>query len=176
MNYEWIIALAAGVLAGAFGGLVAPLLIERFRSSLVIRQEEIKNQLKKSEFFFENQYLAAKEFSAFFYALVPQKQHFADEWDEAMGHLATDLPDYGVYLSRFLEKYDVLLSEETIKSISNAISIVTDYIDEETSVSEIPENYPKFLEQDAPKFGGQFYKAAELAHKAIREVIRKQIK
>lgn len=47
MEYEWLIALGTSVFAGAFGGLGAPLLIERFRSSLVIRQEEIKNQLKK---------------------------------------------------------------------------------------------------------------------------------
>lgn len=172
MNYDWVIALVAG----GFGGLVAPLLLERFRSSLVIRQEEIKNQLKKSEFFFENQYLAAKEFSSFFYGLLPQKQHFSDEWDDAMEDLSSHLADHGEFLSYFLEKYDVLFSEETINLIAKAQSVVADYIDEETQASERPESYPRFLEQGAPKFGDQFYKAAELAHKAIREEIRKQIK
>ncbi|MBD3611206.1 MAG: hypothetical protein HUJ13_02095, partial [Hydrogenovibrio crunogenus] len=69
----------------------------------------IKKQLKKSEFFFENQYFAAKEFSSFFYGLLPQKQHFADERDEVMGNLSLQLVEYGEFLSYFLEKYDVLL-------------------------------------------------------------------
>src|SRR5690554_1853412 len=103
MVYDWIIAIAAG----AFGGLLAPFIIEKFRSSLVIKQEEIKNQLKKSEFFFGNQYTAAQEFSSFFYSLLPQKHHFTDDWESVMGDLASKLPIHGEYLNRFMEQYSI---------------------------------------------------------------------
>ncbi|WP_029935164.1 hypothetical protein [Thiomicrospira pelophila] len=176
MSWDWIITFAVSAVTGALSGLAVPMFIERYRSKLVIRQEEIKNQLKKSEFFFEHQYLAAQEFSSFFYGLLPQKHHFADKWDDVMKHLSSQLPDHGEFLSYFLEKYDVLLSEVTIAQIAKAKTVVYAYIDEETEEAEIVQNYPIWLEKKALGFGDQFYQAVEQAHKALRNELRKQIK
>lgn len=64
---------------------------------------------------------------------------------KSWGNLETRLPDYGEFLSKFLEKYDVLFSERVIDAILNAKRVVNSYIDEETQTLELPKNYLSFL-------------------------------
>ena len=170
-----LISFLYAPLAGILGGLIAPYLLEKFRSKLVIRQEQIKNQLKKSEFFFEKQFQAAQAFNFFTYRSLPNKQHYLEEIEDSMGRLAGNLSDYGESIKEFLELNDVLFTENTTILIKAILTVVGEYEDAKSKAIEESTN-TAWYERDEPEYGERFYNAVLLAHQAIRNEVRAQIK
>jgi hypothetical protein len=97
--------------------------LERIKADFVRDLESYKVQLKKSEFFFQREFDAAREFSSIVHKVIPTRQRHPDmDWSEAMDDVIGSFGKTEERLEEFLELHGVVLTEDERELVNVAIS------------------------------------------------------
>jgi hypothetical protein len=136
---EWIwreaggeIPLRGRLFAGRYLGrlcrrrwpLLADRYVERLKHEIQQELESYKTKLKKSEFLFEKEFVAASEFIALHRRFYPRYRFRETEWDDACEDFAHQFRDVEKALEAYLADHGAALSKNILDQISDAIGQV----------------------------------------------------
>jgi len=97
--------------------------LESLKKNLLQDLESYKIRLKKSEFIFEKEFLAASEFVSLRRSFLPTYSHPNMEWEDACEYMARDLDDIESKLESYISKHGAVLAEDVINLISHCTGI-----------------------------------------------------
>ena len=147
--------------------------LERLKSDFTQDTEKYKIQLKKSEFFFQEQYKAANEFASFYYQILPEKAHVTMEWEDAMCEVVKKFAKHRDWLAVFVASYSIILDKESIDLLQKCSYEITKYFDakDEREMHELSTHW-----DGEYKYGDSFYDIATKANEYIKNLVVQQIK
>jgi len=150
-------------------------LLENIKSRYSLHGEQYKIQLKKSEFFFQEQFKASLQFGAFFNSILPEKEHFLMEWEDAARYLADHFEEYKFFLNEFVSSFDILFSQDIINLVHQCNSVIISY-NTDHDQHQMNEYSEALWEDKKWAYGDEFYTAVKKAHEAIKKTIWEQVK
>ncbi|MDB5430304.1 MAG: hypothetical protein JWP35_1420 [Caulobacter sp.] len=100
--------------------------LERVRNTLTRDVESYKVKLKKSEFLFEREFLAASGFMKLYGDFAPQKSHPDMDWDDAMDMIANNAHFTEQKLDAFMREHGAALNKDDREKLSSAVNMAND--------------------------------------------------
>ncbi|WIX31669.1 hypothetical protein QO259_12680 [Salinicola sp. JS01] len=101
--------------------------LERIRDEYRSDLEKLRNRLKKSEFVFEKEFLAASALAAYHEKIIPIGQCPDMHMNDVFVSIARDFDDVEVWIKEFVSAHGAVLPEDVAKNLMMAARIAGEF-------------------------------------------------